>query len=187
MITPGQDQRLNEPDKTTAGLSAEHQAFSEAYEDCFQRVYRYIAIRVGDPFEAEDLASETFLRAWEHLSSFQRRDGVPFAAWLFRIAHNLVVDHLRRTSRRSAVPLTDGLASEMNTEEAVEIHLTFNELKQAMQELTEAQRQVIGLRFAAGLSLAEVARVVNRSEGAVKALQHAAVASLRRNMGRSKR
>lgn len=169
------------------GAAVEHDAFAEAYEAYFGRVYRYIAVRVGDAFEAEDLTSETFLRAWRNLPSFRKRDGVPFSAWLFRIAHNLVVDHLRKRSRGSAVPLTDRFESMTNTEEAAEINLTFDELKQAIEGLTEAQRQVIGLRFAGGLSLAEVAQVMNRSQGAVKALQHAGVVALRRTMGRSKR
>ena len=174
------------PQKIAAGrveLEDAQEFFSQLYEQYCERVYRYVVLRVGNSFDAEELVAETFLRAWKGLPSYQPR-GAPVAAWLFRIAHNLVVDHLRRASRRPTAPLADDEPTPGgNSEYEATIRLTFDELKRAITRLTEPQRQVIGLRFGAGLSLVEVARAMGRSQSAVKSLQHGALVALRRAIG----
>jgi RNA polymerase sigma-70 factor (ECF subfamily) len=105
---------------------------------------------------------------------------MPFSSWLYRIAHNQVVDHLRKKARQATVPIDEMVASDEDPREAVEVKLQIEELAQAAKKLTAAQREVISLRFAAELSVAEVARAMGKSEGAIKALQHSAIAALRR-------
>lgn len=156
------------------------QAFAQLYEIHFDRIYRYTVLRIGSGMEAEDLTQQVFLKALEAIHSFKWK-GTPFSAWLFRIAHNLVVDHLRKKSKQRNVPLDEAsVTSGSNPQLAAEHRLRLEQLVSAAKQLTEAQREVIGLRFASDLSVAETAKVMGKSEGAVKALQHSAIVALRR-------
>jgi RNA polymerase sigma-70 factor (ECF subfamily) len=158
------------------------QALARLYEEYFDRIYRYIAIRVGSRADAEDLAGQVFLKMLESISSFKWR-GVPFSAWLFRIAHNLAVDHLRQKAKKGHVVLDESMAiSEIDPAALAEIRLGIEQLNIALEQLTKNQKEVMALRFGAGLSTAETARVVGKSEGAVKALQHSALVALRKRL-----
>ncbi len=157
----------------------DQEAFAQLYEEHFDRIYRYLALRIGNETEAEDMAQQVFLNALQSISSF-RWKGIPFSAWLYRIAHNQAVDYLRR-KKRTTVPLNESLASNDNTlQSAVERKLDIEQLLLATKQLTEAQREVVSLRFTSGLSIAQVAKVMDKSQGAVKALQHSAIIALRK-------
>lgn len=157
------------------------QAFARLYEDYFDKIYRYIALRVASRVEAEDLTEQVFLKVLESIASFKWR-GVPFSAWLFRIAHNLAMDHLRR-SKKESVPLDESIATrDFSPEALAEKRLSIEQLITAVEQLTQIQKEVISLRFAGGLSTAETARVVGKSEGAVKAAQHSALVALRKRL-----
>jgi RNA polymerase sigma-70 factor (ECF subfamily) len=131
------------------------------------------------------MAQEVFLKAMNSLDKFQFR-GPPFSAWLFRIAHNLVVDRVRHTKSTSGppVPLDEALdlPDSQNVEEQALQALDVEVLREALDKVSELQRQVVLLRFIAGLSLAETAVAMNRKENAIKALQHSALGALRRIM-----
>ena len=158
----------------------DQKAFAQLYEEHFDRIYRYLALKIGDKTEAEDMTQQVFLNALQSISSFKWK-GIPFAAWLFRIAHNQVVDYLRRKTRQAAVPLDESLvSSESNPQLMAEQSLDIEQLLLATKRLTEAQREVISLRFTSGLSIAQVAKIMGKSQGAVKALQHSAIVALRR-------
>ena len=158
------------------------EAFAQLYESHFDRIYRYVMLRLGDKAEAEDMTQQVFLKAYESVRSFKWK-GIPFSAWLFRIAHNLVVDHLRRQRRRPSVSLEEALpVSDSDPQREAERRVDIERVVSATKQLTGLQREVISLRFAGGLSVAEVARVLGKSEGAVKALQHSAIVALRRAM-----
>lgn len=162
-------------------------AFGQVYEAYYLRVYRYAAARVGQGAEAEDVAQEVFLKALNSLHKF-KFSGPPFAAWLFRIAHNLIIDrarHVKAASAATSGPPADldqalGVAGNENVEEQALLSLDMEALREALGKVTKLQRQVIELRFIAGLSLAETAGVMGRKENAVKALQHSALGALRR-------
>ena len=155
-------------------------AFEQIYEEYFDKVYRYIYVRVGNPPDAEDLTEEVFLKALQSIGSFQWR-GVSIAAWLFRIAHNVVVDHLRRISKRQTMPIEDTVPSvEPSPHDKAVINITMERLKKALGRLTQAQQQVLSMRLAADLSIAETAKVLGKTEGAVKASQHSALVAVRR-------
>ncbi len=163
----------------------EQDAFAQLYERYFDRIFRYIALKIGDRYEAEDMTQQVFLKALNSIGSFKWQD-VPFSAWLYRIAHNQIVDHLRRSSRRPTAPFEEAV---LHTEDpdgspqvAVEAHFELEQLVAATKKLTPAQREVIALRFSSELPIAEVSRIMGKSEGAVKALQHSAVVALRRIM-----
>lgn len=157
----------------------------EALEELYRRhandIFRYVYYRVGDQAVAEDIAGDVFVRALEGLASYQDT-GRPFEAWLYRIAHARVVDYYRRQGRRRVEPLGEGLAADEETDPH-RLAALRDESRQAWaaaNHLTEDQQQVISLRFIAGYSTAEVAELLGKTEGAVKALQHRALASLRR-------
>ena len=155
-------------------------AFEQLYEEYFDKVYRYIVVRVGNKPDAEDLTEDVFLKALESINSFEWR-GISIAAWLFRIAHNTVVDHLRRVSKRQTMPIEDTFPSSGPTpHDRATINLAMDRLKDALSKLTEAQQQVLSLRLAGGLTIAETARAMGKTEGAVKASQHSALVAIRR-------
>jgi RNA polymerase sigma-70 factor (ECF subfamily) len=158
----------------------DQEAFTQLYEKYFDKIYRYVALKVGDRMEAEDITQQVFLKAIKSISSFKWK-GFPFSSWLFRIAHNQVIDHLRKRTRRETVALEDTLlTSDDDPQLALERKLDIEQLALATKKLTRAQQEVISLRFAGELPIAQVAKVMGKSEGAVKALQHSAVVALRR-------
>jgi RNA polymerase sigma-70 factor (ECF subfamily) len=155
-------------------------ALTQIYEDNFDRIYRYIVLKIGDRTEAEDMTQQVFLKALESISSYKWK-GMPFSSWLYRIAHNQIVDYLRKKSRRMTVPLEKvNVADGDDPRQIAERQIEIEELAAATKRLTKAQQEVISLRFAGGLSVMEVARAMGKSEGAVKALQHSAIVALRK-------
>ncbi|CAA9304435.1 MAG: hypothetical protein AVDCRST_MAG77-6235 [uncultured Chloroflexi bacterium] len=171
-----------------AAQAGDPSSFGQLYERYFDKVYGYLSFKLGSAADAEDLTGQVFLKALESLGGY-KWTGIPFQAWIFRIAHNLMVDSLRRKGRRPSEPLDEALpvADErrgVDPEAALDENLTREGLIEAMSRLTELQRQVIAYKFAGRLSNAEVAHLMGKSEGAVKALQHAGLASLQRHYAR---
>ena len=155
-------------------------ALTQLYEENFDKIYRYVALRIGDRIEAEDMTQQVFLNALQSISSFKWK-GIPVSAWLFRIAHNQVVDYLRKKVKQATVPLDESqVSSDSNPQLMAEHRLDIDQLLSATKRLTKAQREVIALRFAGELSIAQVAKVMDKSQGAVKALQHSAIVALRK-------
>ncbi len=149
------------------------------YEEYFDRITRYIYVRLGDRNEAENLAGEVFLKALESLKSYKER-GIPMQAWLFKIAHNLVVDHLRKVTKRKTV-LIDSVRIESGEDPVTtaEKNIRIEKVNEAMQKLTPEQREVVRLRFFGDLSSKEVGGILRKSDGAVREMQRAAVEKLR--------
>jgi RNA polymerase sigma-70 factor (ECF subfamily) len=155
--------------------------FGELYEINFERVYAYVVRRVGDRAETEDLTSEVFHHALSNLKRFEWR-GIPFAAWLFRIAANLISDRGQRKSREDVADEPEQIesAAAKGVEfEEVERRATLFRLVDA---LPAEQRRVVVLRFVEQKSIKEVAREIRKTEGAVKQLQFRALTSLRARM-----
>ncbi len=150
------------------------------YEEYYDRMVRYIFVRIRDQTEAEDLAGEVFLKALKSLDSYRGR-GEQMRVWLFKIAHNVVIDHVRKMSKRKTVPLNDmEIPDRLSVEETVETKLQVERLSEALDQLTPSQREVIGLRFFAGLSSAEVGEISGKSGAAVREMQRAAIEKLRK-------
>ena len=149
------------------------------YEEYFDRIAHYIYVRIGDRNEAEDLAGNVFLKALESLKSYKER-GIPMQAWLFRIAHNALVDHLRKKGRVTTVPI-EGVTIMTGEDPAAvaETNLEMEKVREAMQKLTPDQREVVQLRFFGGLSSKDVGAILHKSDGAVREMQRAAVEKLR--------
>ncbi|MFC2022672.1 sigma-70 family RNA polymerase sigma factor [Chloroflexota bacterium] len=162
--------RLRDREDQLAGL----------YDEYFERIAYYIYVRLGDRNEAEDLAGEVFLKALQSLKSYQER-GIPMQAWLFRIAHNVSVDSLRRRGKISNVPIDDVTVEAREDPAATaEKNIEMERVNEAMEKLTPEQREVVRLRFFGGLSSKEVGAILKKSDGAVREMQRAAVDKLRR-------
>ena len=155
-------------------------AFGRLYDQYVDSVFRYVLFRVGDRTLAEDVTSETFLRAFRRIASisYQGRD---VGAWFVTIARNLVLDHVKSSRFKLEVATAepdDGRSVESGPENQVMAQLTHVELLRCVQQLGDDQRECIVLRFLQGLSVSETANVMGRNEGAIKALQHRAVRRL---------
>ncbi|MDX6713103.1 MAG: polymerase sigma-70 factor, subfamily [Blastocatellia bacterium] len=161
--------------------------FAELYEMNFERVYAFVLKRVHDRHETEDLTSEVFHKALENLPRFKWR-GVPFSAWLFRIAANIITDRWKRNARERDVSDVD-LEVEASAPKDLPIDLEELEhralLFRQVELLPADQRRVIAMRFAEEKSIREIAQELGRSEGAVKQLQFRGLQTLRVNIGRS--
>jgi RNA polymerase sigma-70 factor (ECF subfamily) len=162
-------------------IAGDTQSFGQLYERNMDAIYRYIFFRVENEQEAEDLTEHVFLKAWESLPDY-RHQGFAFSSWLYRIAHNTVVDHYRR--RRF---LADGAEAEVhldrNSEEPpLEQIIQQMEEKQrlieAVKQLPDLQRDVILLRFVEGMSHEQVAEIVEKSTGACRTIQYRALKAL---------
>jgi RNA polymerase sigma-70 factor, ECF subfamily len=160
----------------------ETEAFGHLYNDYSDTVYRYIYYRVGSKATAEDLTSETFLRALRRIGTFtwQGRD---FGAWLVTIARNLVADHFKSSRFRLEVTIGEMLDAgkvERSPEDSMLESLSNEALLQAVRKLNPQQQECVTLSFLQGLSVAETARIMGRNEDAIKALQQRAVRTLTR-------
>ncbi|MEN4041761.1 MAG: sigma-70 family RNA polymerase sigma factor [Anaerolineaceae bacterium] len=155
-------------------------AISELYEQYRVSVFRYLYYRSSDPQVAEDLTSEVFLRMIQSLVDYRLTNST-FQAWLIQIAHNLVVDHYRKKSNQPHPILEENLVTrEALSGVAYERKLNAITLRQALAQINEDQRDVIVLRFVAGMPISEVAQALRRSENAIKALQRRGLDALRK-------
>lgn len=158
------------------------EAFAELYRRHVDRIFRYVLLRVGDEALAEDLTGDIFVRALEAIDTYEDR-GAPLAAWLYRIAHARVIDQWRRANRQD-VSIDSGTV-EVSVDMPANDVIAYKLLAQSMQQLTDEQQEVIILKYVEGYGLSEIAELTGRTEGAVKALQHRALASLARLMDSS--
>ena len=163
--------------------SGERDALEELYLLHFDRVYSYLQMTVGNRHDAEDLTNQTFVKMLESIERFQWRKA-PFSAWLFRIAHNLAVDHFR--SRKRWQPEEDPpepLDADHRSAEDEAMHaIGRRSMMEMIEDLSEDQQQVLTLKFVFSFSNGEAATILGKSEGAVKSLQHRALASLQRQL-----
>mgnify|MGYP001600288097 CR=1 FL=1 len=168
-------------DLVNTAQRGDQQSLVTLYERYYDRVYRFALSRLGSVADAEDLTQDTFLKMVDKLSSFSWK-GSPFSAWLFRIAHNGVVDTVRRRSRRGLqVPMEAAqVAVAASYEGGMDDTLLLNDLVNAMGRLTQAQQEVLSLRFGAELSVSEAAQALGKAEGTVKATQFQALQALRK-------
>lgn len=164
-------------------------AFGRIYDLLYDRIYAYVLHRVGVRAQAEDIAAEVFVDALEGLDGF-RWQGAGFRAWIYRIAHNDVLDHFRRTGRTvGEVPLDEDareVPAEKQVEDVVAGKWEQRALLRAVRSLSDDQQQVVLLKLVGNLSNRQIGEVISKNEGAVKALQHRALARLRKLLEESR-
>jgi RNA polymerase sigma-70 factor (ECF subfamily) len=161
----------------------DREAFGRIFDAYAGPVYRFIASRVNRPSDAEDLTQLVFVKALEALPRYEVR-GIPFGGWLFRLARNAVIDQVRtRKEHLSLLAAATRETEEAGPEARATVQDDLDRVAAALAELTDEQREVIELRFFAGLSAQETAEAMDRQEGTVRGLQFRAIASLRRSLG----
>ncbi len=157
----------------------EAEAFGLLYDHYLPPIYRFVLFRVSHREEAEDITHQTFLKAWERIHQYEPR-GYSFGSWLYRIARNTVVDTHRRANPSVGI---DEVAAHLYVEQSQSEHLDtkieWEALLKAIRELREIEQEVLFLRFVEDLSHQEAAKVVGKSEGAVKLVQHRALKNLK--------
>ena len=158
-------------------------AFGMIFDHFHEPIYRYIASRVQRPADAEDLTQHVFVKALEALPRYEAR-GIPFGGWLFRLARNAVIDHVRTRHDHAELDAIVGWThGDAGPDEIVAVRQELDAIGEALTTLTEEQREAITLRFFAGLSAREAAEAMGKQEGTVRGLQFRAIASLRRELG----
>lgn len=161
-------------------------AFGELYQRYVGRIYNYIYYRTSNRHDAEDLTARVFQRAMNHIPTYEDR-GIPFSAWLYRIAHNLVVNFHRDRKRRHVIPIDDMVVLAMRgdaPEQVAQQHEERELLMRAIRSLPDDRQQLLILKFVERMSNAEIGVVMGRSEGAIKSLYHRTLISLRDEMSR---
>jgi RNA polymerase sigma-70 factor, ECF subfamily len=162
-------------------VQGDSEAFGVLYERYVTRIYNYIFYRIGSSYEAEDLTERVFMRALRHIGSYNNR-GLPFSAWLYRIAHNLVANWYRDNSRRKEIPLDDGIlvSHQSSFPEQELLHSEERErLLQVIRKLPPDRQQLVILKFVDHLSNLEIGQIMGRTEGAVKSLYHRTLLTIR--------
>ena len=161
-------------------------AFGRLYDMHVDRVYRHIYYRVGNVTDAEDLTQLVFIKAWQAIGRY-KKTASPFLSWLIRISHNLVIDFYRSNKIRTYSDL-DIVASkpESSPEYQVEAQFDQQQIRRAILELPGDQQQVVLMRFIEGFSYSEIADSLGKSEGAVRVIQHRALARLRKILQKDK-
>jgi RNA polymerase sigma-70 factor (ECF subfamily) len=169
------------------GQQGDRDALEELYLIHFDRIYSYLHVSVGNRHDAEDLTTQTFLKMLEKIGSFKWQSA-PFSAWLFRIAHNLAMDHFRSRRRwqpEEEVPEPPGEEEPSAELEAMQVIGRESMLK-LIDRLSPEQQQVLTLKFVFNLPNAEVAAILDKTEGAIKSLQHRALVSLQKQIAGQK-
>ena len=149
------------------------------FENNYEKVVNYIAIRISNFSEAEELASDVFIKALEHIDGFKNK-GIPLEVWIFKIAHNITIDYYRK-KKYPTINIEDVINMESfnNTEKKVLENLDKEEIKLALTRLSTLQQQVIQLRLVSGLRSKEVAQIMEKSDGAIRELQRSGLKALR--------
>lgn len=159
-------------------------AFGELYERYLQKIYSYVYYRTGNVHDAEDLTAKVFIRALSHISNYVEK-GVPFQAWLYRIAHNLVANWHRDQGRRKIIALDDYVVHSLRSEAPDRISEEREEqsqLLEAFRRLPDDRQQLVLLKFVERMSNAEIGVIMGRTEGAIKSLYHRTLLALREEM-----
>ncbi len=173
---------LNDDQVVERASNGDRQAFGELYDRYVERIYNYVYYRTGNRFDAEDLTERVFFRAIRHIEKYENR-GLPFAAWLYRIAHNLVANWYRDNSRRKDIPLeqfdfTLTYHGDL-PETAVMKNEARDELLAIIQRLPVERQQLLILKFVEQMTNAEIGQIMGRTEGAIKSLYHRTLLALR--------
>jgi RNA polymerase sigma-70 factor, ECF subfamily len=162
-------------------------ALEELYLIHFDRIYSYLHVSVGNRHDAEDITTQTFLKMLESIGKF-RQGSAPFSAWLFRIAHNLAMDHFRAHRRwqpEEEVPEPPGSEEPSAEAEAIQ-EIGRQSMLELIDTLSHEQKQVLTLKFVFNFPNADVATILGKTEGAIKSLQHRALASLQKQIAQQK-
>jgi RNA polymerase sigma-70 factor (ECF subfamily) len=192
-VTAAQARERDDADSTVAirrlverAQTGDRRALEELYLLHFDRIYSYLHMSVGNRHDAEDLTNQTFVKMLESIGRFEWRK-VPISAWLFRIAHNLAMDHFRASRRlqpEGELPEPEHAAEHSAEEEAFQA-IGRRSMLAMIENLSHDQQQVLTLKFVFNFGNSEVATILGKTEGAIKSLQHRALATLHRRLSKT--
>ena len=163
-------------------------AFTTLYHNCVVQVYRHVHYRVSALADVEDITQEVFIRVWKAIDRYKFR-GAPFAAWLITIARNLIADHYRAKKKLASSERVEDFSSIAEADPQVDAEVVLNQIyvRRAIFKLKKEKQKVILMRFIDGFSYAEIAKTLNKSEGAIRVIQYRALKELRQILTRSER
>jgi len=174
-------QEISDEEALKRAAQGDRESFGLIYDRYITRIFNYIYYRTGNTHDAEDLTSQVFSRALKHITNYQDR-GVPFSAWLYRIAHNLVANWHRDKSRKQEFALEDGIWSskESDLPESVLLRVEqHEEILELIRDIPEDRQMLIILKFVDHMPNAEIGKIMGKTEGAIKSLYHRTLLSLR--------
>jgi RNA polymerase sigma factor (sigma-70 family) len=180
-----EDTNLETENLVTQAISGDVEAFGELYTNHVTKIYRYVYYNVHDKEHAEDITQEVFLKAWKAIGSCRGKEKT-FSSWLYRIAHNLIVDKLRKSQKQSSreAELPESIR---DTSDRMEISLEQRDLLKVIDVLSPNQRQVIVMKFIEEMDNREIAETMGKSTGAIRILQMRALETLRKTLGKEQR
>jgi len=180
-----EDTNLETENLVTQAISGDVEAFGELYTNHVTKIYRYVYYNVHDKEHAEDITQEVFLKAWKAIGSCRGKEKT-FSSWLYRIAHNLIVDKLRKSQKQSSreAELPEDIR---DTSDRMEISLEQRDLLKVIDVLPPNQRQVIVMKFIEEMDNREIAETMGKSTGAIRILQMRALETLRKTLGKEQR
>ena len=170
---------LEDKELTKKAKQGNAEAFGLLYDKHLNQIYRFVYLKVSNKQIAEDLTQQVFLSAWQNINSYQHQ-GFPFTSWLYRIARNAVIDHYRTSRSHIGLEAISELSDFSDLVGKLENKLELGKIKIALASLTQDYQDVIVMRFIEELSHQEIAAALNKSEGAVRVLQHRAINSLKK-------
>ncbi|MBT4384706.1 sigma-70 family RNA polymerase sigma factor [Candidatus Peregrinibacteria bacterium] len=182
MSTPGNISDIDIDALILSAQEGDKDAYGQVYDHFFEKIYRYVHFRVV-PKEVEDIVENVFIKSWVNLEKYEKRD-VSFGAWLFRIAHNAVIDH--RRAHRSILPIDPSMADKTvgnAPQKRTERSLMAEKIREEVDKLREPYKQVITLKFLSGLSNSEIAEILGQTEGNIRVLQFRALKELKIGLG----
>ncbi len=180
-----EDTNLETENLVTQAISGDVEAFGELYTNHVTKIYRYVYYNVHDKEHTEDITQEVFLKAWKAIGSCRGKEKT-FSSWLYRIAHNLIVDKLRKSQKQSSreAELPEDIR---DTSDRMEISLEQRDLLKVIDVLPPNQRQVIVMKFIEEMDNREIAETMGKSTGAIRILQMRALETLRKTLGKEQR
>ena len=184
MISAENDKGNNENDVLDRAICGDEDAFSILYQENVKKIYSYIYYRTGNVNDAEDLTARVFQRALKHITRYKKTK-VPFSAWLYRIAHNLVANWHRDSKHKNELPLEDHAYYQSKAavpEKQIEKNQQIEYLLRAIRKLPQDRQQLLILKYVDRMSNREVGIIMKKSEGAIKSLYHRTLKELRNNI-----
>lgn len=162
---------MKEEELIKKAKNRDSEAFGLLYDHYLPAIYRFILLKIGEKATTEDLAHQVFLNAWQNIENYQIQ-GFPFSSWLYRIAHNAVIDYYRTDKKNLNLENIQEIAAVNNLEEKIDQEFELNIIKAALKELPEEQQSIVIMKFVEEMTNKEIAAALGKSEGAIKTAQH---------------
>jgi len=170
---------MKEEETIKKAKNRDPEAFGSLYDQHLPAIYRFILLKIGDKSTSEDIAHQVFLNAWQNIENYQSQ-GFPFSSWLYRIAHNAIIDYYRTDKKHADLESAEELATNDNLEEKIDQGLELNIVKAALKELPDEQQNIIIMKFVEELSNKEIAAALGKNEGAIKTAQHRSLKNIKK-------